>query len=50
MAKLGDYATADPYEAAAIRHAEASKELWAMTARGARDRDAPPQAEHPPAL
>jgi hypothetical protein len=32
MASLGDYRTADPYEAAAIRCAEASQRLWAMTA------------------
>jgi len=32
MADLSDYRTADPYEAAAIRCAEASERLWALTA------------------
>jgi|AntDryMetagUQ889_1029465.scaffolds.fasta_scaffold14605_1 hypothetical protein len=32
MAVLTDYRTADPYEAAAIRCAEASEQLWALTA------------------
>lgn len=32
MANISDYRTADPFEAAAIRCAEASKRLWALTA------------------
>jgi hypothetical protein len=32
MANLSDYRTADPYEAAAIRCAEASERLWALAA------------------
>jgi hypothetical protein len=32
MPALSDYRTADPYEAAAIRCAEASERLWALTA------------------
>ncbi len=32
MADLSDYRTADPFEAAAIRCAEASESLWALTA------------------
>ena len=32
MANLSDYRTADPYEAAAIRCAEASEKLWTLTA------------------
>ncbi len=32
MANLSDYRTADPFEAAAIRRAEASEKLWALTA------------------
>ena len=32
MATLSDYRTADPYEAAAIRCAEASARLWALSA------------------
>ncbi len=32
MADLSDYRTADPFEAAAIRCAEASERLWALTA------------------
>ncbi|MGI8593500.1 MAG: hypothetical protein ACR2ML_03875 [Solirubrobacteraceae bacterium] len=33
MATLSDYRTADPYEAAAIRCAEASERLWALSAQ-----------------
>jgi hypothetical protein len=32
MANLSNYRTADPYEAAAMRCAEASERLWALTA------------------
>jgi hypothetical protein len=32
MASLSDCCTADPFEAAAIRCAEASERLWALTA------------------